>query len=184
MEIKVVNFYVNILLLVVPIMSQLHFKITTTWNNETVNHEPVNITLDSDIDSSSLQIRIDAPFFNDPIRPSENIGEFFNLWDYEVAEVFFLNDEGKYLELEFGPHGHFISLLLKGPQDLVKKGLIFDYKSEIFGNRWYGKAKIPEAYFPKNTTKMNAYAIHGSNDSRVYESLFPTPNGKYENPNL
>ncbi|RMZ94708.1 hypothetical protein BpHYR1_018391 [Brachionus plicatilis] len=165
-------------------MGELNFKIETTWNNETINHEPVKFTFEPDADSVGLVIKIDAPFFNDPAKPSEKIGEFFNLWDYEVAEVFFLNKEGKYLELEFGPHGHFVSILFKGPQDVVNKSLIVDYQAEISENRWSGIAKIPEAYFPINTTKMNAYAIHGSDKNRVYESLFPTPNGKYEHPNF
>lgn len=178
------NLVLNILFLAVPIMSQLSFHIETTWNNQTVYHEPVKITFESNLDLSNLTIKIDAPFFNDPPKPTKMIGEFFNLWDYEVVEVFFLNDEGKYLELEFGPHGHFISLLLKGPQEVINKGLIFSYNSEILNNRWQGEANIPELFFPKKTTKMNAYAIHGSDKNRVYESLYPTPNGKYENPNL
>lgn len=43
-------------------------------------------------------------------------------------------------------------------------------------------------FTPKDTnsqvTKFNAYAIHGSGDERMYEALYPTPEGKYENPDL
>lgn len=31
---------------------------------------------------------------------------------------------------------------------------------------------------------MNAYAIHGSNESRVYKALYPTPHKKYSSPDL
>jgi len=43
---------------------------------------------------------------------------------------------------------------------------------------------IPSGYFPKAVTKMNAYAIHGSDEERIYEALYPTPYGKYPNPDL
>lgn len=51
-------------------------------------------------------------------------------------------------------------------------------------NTWKGVAQIPLAYIPKGVDKMNAYAIHGSGDNRVYESLYPVPNGKYKDPDL
>ena len=49
---------------------------------------------------------------------------------------------------------------------------------------WSGEAVVPSGYFPKAVTKMNAYAIHGSDEERVYEALYPTPYGKYPEPDL
>ena len=35
------------------------------------------------------------------------------LWDYEVVELFLLNsDTEEYLELEFGPHGHYLAWVI------------------------------------------------------------------------
>ena len=39
---------------------------------------------------------------------------------YEVVEAFFLNSEDRYLEVEFGPHGQHIALLLDGRRNAVK----------------------------------------------------------------
>ena len=49
---------------------------------------------------------------------------------------------------------------------------------------WDGKAEIPLSYLPRGLSKVNAYAIHGHGEDRIYEALYPVPNGKYESPNL
>ena len=50
--------------------------------------------------------------------------------------------------------------------------------------RWTGYAKIPVEYFPPNMDKFNAYGIHGTNDSRIYEALYPAKDGQYLQPDL
>ena len=62
--------------------------------------------------------------------------------------------------------------------------LPLEFKTIRVGNLWQGEAIIPGVYFPKEITKMNAYAIHGSGDERTYEALYPTTNGKYKEPDL
>lgn len=66
----------------------------------------------------------------------------------------------------------------------LQKGLQLEYTSSIDGHYWTGAAKIPEIYFPRQTNKFNAYAIHGSGNTRRYEALFPVPFQKFENPDL
>ena len=51
-------------------------------------------------------------------------------------------------------------------------------------NKWTGTAEIPLTYLPVGVDKLNAYAIHGSGDNRVYESLNPVPIDKYTDPDL
>ena len=68
-----------------------------------------------------LIIRISAPYFSDPAPEGGKPGEaFFKLWDYEVVEAFFLNDQEQYLELEFGPHGQHLMLILNGNRNAIK----------------------------------------------------------------
>ena len=95
------------------------FKIEKTWDNKPINHEPVTVKLiEGDND---LIIHIEAPFFDDPPPEGAKAGEaFYKLWDYEVVEAFFLNDKEQYLELEFGPHGQHLALLLNGNRNAVK----------------------------------------------------------------
>ena len=39
---------------------------------------------------------------------------------FKVVEAFFLNDKEQYLELEFGPHGQHLMLLLNGNRNAIK----------------------------------------------------------------
>ncbi|CAC5383332.1 unnamed protein product [Mytilus coruscus] len=87
-----------------PTKNVLKFKINTTWNSRLVDHDPVIISLDRDR-CKNVIINVDAPFFNDPANPGGAPGQPFpGLWDYEVAEAFFLNDANDYLEVELSPH--------------------------------------------------------------------------------
>jgi hypothetical protein len=49
---------------------------------------------------------------------------------------------------------------------------------------WSGKAIIPEEYFPFKVSKWNAYAIHGRDGNRVYESLYPVCYGQFKEPDF
>ena len=44
-----------------------------------------------------------------------------------------------------------------------------DYSAKIDRERkiWSGIARVPAAYFPPNVNQWNAYAIHGTDDSRM-----------------
>ena len=111
------------------------------------------------------------------------VGEaFYGLWDYEVAEVFFLADNKcdgtpDYLELEFGPHGQHLGLYLHGVRKAIKHSFPIEYEAQIDkeNGSWTGKAKIPKEYFPPGVNKMNAYAINGPSDGRIYKALYPVP---------
>ena len=95
------------------------FSIEKTWDDKPIDHDPVRVTLSQAEDN--LVIQITAPFFDDPAPENGKVGEaFFKLWDYEVVEAFFLNDKDQYLELEFGPHGQHLSLLLNGNRNAIK----------------------------------------------------------------
>ena len=72
-------------------------------------------------------ITVKAAYFNDPAPPGGLPGQaYFGLWDYEVVEAFFLNEADQYLEVEFGPHGQHIVLLLDGRRNAIKLVLRFD----------------------------------------------------------
>jgi hypothetical protein len=69
---------------------------------------------------------------------------------------------------------------------MIRHSLFIDFQVQ---NRsaegWKGEAIIPAAFLPPNVTKMNAYAIHGSDpDNRVYESLYPVAFNSTKAPDL
>ena len=97
------------------------YTIDSTWNGDPVDHNPVEISLTRCNDDDSLLVDISAPFFDDPSPEGGKPGEaFFKLWDYEVVEAFFLNEKDQYLEVEFGPHGQHLALLLDGRRNAIK----------------------------------------------------------------
>jgi hypothetical protein len=150
-----------------------NFGIRTTWDGECVKHEMVKISLGPSSDGGVL-MKVVAPFFNSPGRPNGPAGQPFpGLWDYEVVEAFFLNDNNQYLEVELSPYGHHLLLMLNGERKMVKDQLPLTFHAVIDADRWTGEAVLPRAYFPPGVTKFNAYAIHGDGSDRVYESLYP-----------
>ncbi|CAL8103335.1 unnamed protein product [Orchesella dallaii] len=174
--------------------SILQYTISTTWDGERpVDNAEIQLTFQrpSSSEGNGMVIEIDAPFYNDPIVPQNHaIGSTDKLWNYEVVEAFFLSEsEGKYVEIELAPKGHYLLLQLDTQQNVLNYSLpLENYKAtSTMTNgvgRWHGRAVIPLEYFPKNVNKFNAYAIHKSDPDRVYMSLFPAPKGHHSGPNF
>ncbi|KAG8592762.1 hypothetical protein GDO81_000618 [Engystomops pustulosus] len=153
----------------------MEFTIEHQWNSASITHDPVTIYLKPA--SEGLQMDISAPFFNDPPSPLSPAGEpFHGLWEHEVVEVFFLNSEKEqYLEVEVGPHGHHLVLLLSQRRNIWKECLPLSFQASITEKTWKGRALIPWEYFPPSVDQFNAYAIHGSELKRTFEALYPIP---------
>lgn len=156
----------------------MNYSIQTRWNSYPItDHPPIVFTLSSTDDQEHLFLEINAPFFNNtppPVPP----GPFNQLYNYEVAEIFFLNSTtGHYIEMEFGPHGHYYILLFKIRRQPFKQLLpLANYTVEFpAANRWIGRVPIPRCLFPSHIDRFNAYGIHGETDNRTYEALFPAP---------
>jgi len=142
-----------------------------TWGGELVAaDERVHVRLL--LGDGALIVNIDAPFHDDPAPPGP-AGSFDGLWDYEVVEVFLLGAAERYLELEFGPHGHYLALQLEGRRNAIARGLPLDYTSDQKGSRWTGSAEVPLASLPADLHACNAYAIHGVAQERRYLATYP-----------
>ncbi|XP_022801304.1 UPF0462 protein C4orf33 homolog [Stylophora pistillata] len=140
---------------------ELTFSITTNWNGDPVDHSPVVFRVGA-ADGTSVRVDVSGPLFNDPGPPAvASGGPCPELWEYEVAEIFFLGDKEKYLEVELCPLH----------QD--KLALSYTANTDDINKTWKGRAIIPLEYFPPDVTKINAYAIHGSGNGRQYEALHP-----------
>eukprot|EP00052_Salpingoeca_macrocollata_P017727 m.145047 g.145047 ORF g.145047 m.145047 type:complete len:193 (-) comp20482_c1_seq4:36-614(-) len=161
------------------------FSITTTWNGQQLPPaDHISITLTPCPDKQVVLMDIDAPLYNSPAAPSRPAGEACpQLWDYEVVEMFFLGAEERYLEVEFGPHGHHLLLLLAGRRNMCRDQLPVVYTSKKSDGRWTGRAEIPFSYFPPGVDKVNAYAIHGEGDERTYKAMYPAT-GQHAEPDF
>lgn len=159
---------------ILSIMNRI--SINHTWNGMAVD-PPECGTVEVAVIADALTVRVEAPFHGDR-PPALPAGSTDGLWEYEVVELFLLGEDDAYLEIEMGPHGHFLVLQLKGARRVVNKGLPIVYSCEINGQRWRGTAVVPLSYLPQGADRANAYAIHGHGENRRYLAAFPT-GGKY-----
>lgn len=174
-------------------LNGVDFRIDKTWNGDPVDHEPFVVHMEWFFQRQRgkphkrvVKVFTEGPLFDDPPPPEDVGGICLNLYDYEVLELFFANDKDQYLEVEVGPHGHWLVLLLNGHRKPFNKGeeLELQVQNVFEGDKWRSVFEIPLAYFPPNVTKFNAYAIHGVGDERQYEALNPVTDGTYDQPDF
>ncbi len=147
--------------------------IARTWDGRPV--EPAEqAVLELEVDATSVRLTVDAPYHGDP-RPPASPGRLDRLWEHEVVELFLLGADDRYLEVELGPHGHYLVLVLAGRRQVERQALLIEYAAEITGRRWRGWARLPRAYLPPRVERGNAYAIHGVGAARRYLACFPVP---------
>ena len=153
--------------------------IDRAWNGEMLHREHhISVTLT--MNEGQLWIEISAPFYNDP-PPEKPAGFTHGLWNFEVVELFIVGEKQAYIELEFGPFGHYLGYRFNGirNQDGVVSSI--NYVATIDQDRWHGKATIPLRMLPKTATsawRINATAIHGPTDGRIYQSHIALPGDK------
>lgn len=123
---------------------------------------------------AGLTIVARAPFYNDPPPPA-SAGELDGLWEYEVVELFLLGAAGRYLEVELGPHGHYLVLLMAGVRQVDKRLTPSHSAPLIIGSHWQTTLIVPALELPLPFSHANAYAIHGQGAARCYQAAFAVP---------
>ncbi len=149
----------------------MRLHIGQTWDGRRIPAEAA-VWLDVSVHQDDLIIRVDAPFHDDP-PPATAPGSTEALWTYEVVELFLLGAASHYIEIELGPHGHYLVLQLEGVRQIAHRYLSITYTTERQGKRWRGDARLPLTYLPAGVNRANAYAIHGSGDRRQYLAAYP-----------
>ncbi len=126
------------------------------------------------LSAQELKVEVEGPYHGDP-APSAPAGELDGLWRYEVAELFLLGAEGHYLEIELGPHGHYLILHLSGIRQVRRTLKPTHCSTRITDSRWQGTLTLALDHSILPFTHVNAYAIHGLGTKRRYLSAFPVP---------
>ena len=146
----------------------MELQITADWRGLAVPpDEHVQVWVERDQDG--LVVSVEAPFHGDP-PPNGPPGPTWALWEHEVVEVFLVGvgEPVPYLEVELGPHGHHLVLVLEGVRNAVRHSMELEYTASIEGDRWTGRARIPAGWLPPAPLRLNAYAIHGAGAERRY----------------
>jgi hypothetical protein len=148
-------------------------EIDRLWNGDpALPGERVRLQLDET--DHLLDVRIDAPLHGDP-APGTPPGRCDGLWDFEVVELFLVGPGDRYLELEFGPGGHWLALELNGVRRIAHHDVPITYSVTHEGAGWCGRASIARGRLPDPILSWNAFAIHGSGDRRRYLAASPVP---------
>lgn len=150
-------------------------RVASTWDGGPARpDEIVEVALARRRDGLALEV--DAPWFGDP-PPSAPPGSTDRLWELEVVELFLAGpgepDEVPYLEVELAPHGHFLVLRFRGVRRLVGSEPDLDLEVRRAGERWTGRAFLPEAWLPPRPWRANAFAMHGVGAARRHLAASP-----------
>ena len=154
-------------------MSKRVFNIAQTWCGDAIP-KAAHVEVCTEVLAGDLHITIDAPFYDEP-RPSMPAGPTDKLWNYEVVELFLVAHDGQYLELEFGPHGHYLMLWLTSPRVIKPVALTCTYQVLQRDARWTGQAIVSAEYLPTSIERVNAFAISGLGAARQYLAWHPLP---------
>ncbi len=151
-------------------MDTTRFHITQTWDGLALAPD---YEIHGEISSSpeGLHLTFVAPLF-DYQSPKSPPGRCDNLWEFDVVEFFFLGDQEKYLEMEFGPQGHFLVLQLEGVRTPIDTSLHVDYTAKTTDQgQWVGEALVPSSLLPEGLHRWNAFAIWGKPPGRTHAAL-------------
>jgi hypothetical protein len=156
-------------------LSRIDFEVQGTWDGKPLEaNEFARIGMRVDHESAALVLTVDAAFYDDP-APETEPGSVDGLWEFEVVEIFLLGDDERYLEIELGPHGHFLGLCLAGRRNVIEAGIPVDFSVDRRDHRWRGEARISLKWLPSAIRAANAYAIHGLGNARRYLAAHPVP---------
>jgi hypothetical protein len=148
------------------------FRITHTWEGRTLAaHERACMQVIWS-EAGQTWVRWDAHWPKGP-QPSFPPGQCWGLWEYPVIELFLVSAEGPYVELEFGPAGHWLALYLSDYR--VRSRLLspLDYRWWREGDRWKGSVSV---VLPSHQWRRgNAFLIFRNTDQREYCAARSTP---------
>ena len=133
-----------------------------------MGREDETVSMAMELGEVDLTLHIDAPFHDDP--PPDSV----DLWKHEVVELMLVGADDVYLEVELSPHGQHLVLFLHGERRVAHRGVALAYRADINSSRWHGVAQIPIGWLPVETTRLNAFALHGTAQERRHLAWKPT----------
>ncbi|MEE2788234.1 MAG: hypothetical protein VX589_12900 [Myxococcota bacterium] len=159
--------------------------IAQTWSGERLSEDQwVNVQVALG-DREGLIVEVDAPLWRGQ-PPDQAAGRCWGLWQYDVVELFLVGQNGHYLEVEMGPHGHYLGLMLSAPRIIDDDQVPIQYAVTHHSSRWTGRARIAPRHLPEEPVRMNAFAIHGRGAQRCFmvAHALPGPQPNFHQPSV
>ena len=149
----------------------LECRIEQLWSGESAEPDEC-VLIGAELQADRLVVTLDAPYHADPV-PSVPPGRCEALWEFEVVEFFLVDTQGCYLELEVGPHGHWLAYVLDAPRRVVDPDREVELTRRLDGERWQARASVPTRGLALPPKRWNAFAIHGTGAARRYLAASP-----------
>ncbi len=141
----------------------LRLAIGRLWNGQRCPDDRIGAMVELQQTEQGVMVRAIARLPARPSAPSLPVGARADrLWEQDVVEMFFLDEDGQYLEVELGAAGHYLVLGFDAPRHLVADfaDAPFETTHEAFTDGQYTTTiLIPYDMFPTSLKAMNAYAI-------------------------
>jgi hypothetical protein len=148
-------------------------EIRRTWDGDLARPDEI-ARLHVACDERDVTLEVDAPFHGDP-PPGGPPGRCPRLFEHEVVELFLVGGGDAYLEVELGPHGHYLALGLRGVRNVVRPDVPVRFCAALAGARWRGSASFARTELPAGLARWNAFAMHGTGARRRYLAAHPLP---------
>ncbi len=141
----------------------MNLEVKRRWNGDECPDKSIRGDFEVERTDEGLLITATAPKFSVEHHPNAPSGKRFDgLWDYDVLEIFFIGEDGKYIEVELGTAGHYLVLGFDGVRRRSN-----DFYDRIFEHTFNRSEDgstistifIPNEILPTVITRVNAFII-------------------------
>ncbi len=141
----------------------MNLEVKRRWNGDECPDKSIRGNFQVERTDGGLLITATAPKFSVEHHPNAPSGKRFDgLWDYDVLEIFFVGEDGKYIEVELGTAGHYLVLGFDGVRRRAN-----DFYDHVFEHTFYREKDgstintifIPNDILPPLITRVNAFII-------------------------
>jgi hypothetical protein len=143
----------------------LRLAVGRLWNGQSSGNARLGAFIELQQNEHGVLVRVTTPPLISPKIPEAPIGTRVDkLWEFDAVELFFVDEDGQYLEVELGLGGHYLVLGFDAPRHLVADfvDVPFETHHEVIPDgRWVNGILIPRDLFPTNLKALNAYMIAG-----------------------
>lgn len=155
----------------------MRLVVENQWNGEKSPRPDVRAEVSFEQVEGGMAVKASMPRREDekvPDAPARTRVE--NLWEYDVVELFLVGDDGKYLEIELGPGGHYLILGFDGVRRRSDGHIGLDPHIEMKKDdrSWSSSCLLPPSIVPTPLKAVNAFVIA----SGLYLAAFPVPGEK------
>ncbi len=153
----------------------LRLSIARLWNGLPCPDHRLGAMVELAQSETGVRVRALTTARDNARTPDAPVGSRVDrLWETDVVELFVVDEDGQYLEVELGVGGHYLVLGFDAPRHLAADFADVAFETlheERPDQSIVNEILIPNEMFPMNLKALNAYAIVGNQ----YLAFHPLP---------